>query len=224
MSITNWPKAERPREKLLSRGAAALSDAELLAILITTGAQGKTAIDLSLELLSKFNGIAGILTTPKNQLQTVRGLGDAKYASLQAIKELSRRSMLDTLQQQGSLICPNATRDYLCTVLAHEQREVFWALFLNNQHQIIASEALAYGTIDCASIYPREVLKACLNHNAAAVIFAHNHPSGSLEASEADKSITYTLKKALATIDIRVLDHFIIGNNKSSSMVEMGLL
>ncbi|MBT8148521.1 MAG: DNA repair protein RadC, partial [Gammaproteobacteria bacterium] len=157
-------------------------------------------------------------------ITAMHGLGDAKFEMLQAIQEIYRRSMLESLQRSSALTSPDKTRSYLKQVLGHQQREIFWALFLDSQHQVIASEALAQGTIDSASIYPREVLKASLAHNAAALIFAHNHPSGSITPSEADKAITRRLQQALATVDIRVLDHIIVGGNRAVSMAELGLI
>ena len=224
MSIATWPTTERPREKLIARGPHSLSDAELLAIFLRTGSRERSAIEIARALLDQFGGLSALLNAPRVEFVALHGLGDAKYAMLQAIQEISRRSMLEALQRSSALTSPDQTRAYLKNILGHQQREIFWALFLDSQHQVIASEALAHGTIDSASIYPREVLKASLSHNAAALIFAHNHPSGSLIPSEADKSITRRLQQALATVDIRVLDHIIVGGNRTVSMAELGLL
>ena len=224
MSINNWPTTERPRERLLTQGPAALSNTELLAILLGSGTRGRTVIDLSRHLLTQFGGLAGLLSTDHKQLLAVKGLGQAKVASIAAILELAKRMMRENLRECTALTSSNAAKDYLCAELGNAKQEVFWALFLNTQHQIIASEALATGTLDSASIYPREILKACLHHNAAAVIFAHNHPSGLLTASEADKAITQRLQRALELVDIRVLDHIIVAGNQTLSMAETGLL
>ena len=224
MTISQWPKTERPREKLLLRGAAALSDAELLAVFLHTGTRGKSALDLARELLQGCGDISSLFACDRAGFNRFAGLGDAKFALLHAMLELSRRSLHETLQREDALTSPDATRRYLVATLSREQREVFWCLFLDAQHRVIASEALFYGTIDGASVYPREVARACLKHNAAAVIFAHNHPSGVAEPSQADRRITARLRDALALLDIRTLDHFIVAANRAVSMAEMGLL
>ncbi|MDG1938774.1 MAG: DNA repair protein RadC [Pseudomonadales bacterium] len=224
MTIIDWPLAERPREKLLSKCAIALSDAELLAVFLRTGIRGKTAVDLGRELIEQFAGIKGLLNASRREFTATRGMGDAKYAALQAVFELSRRAMMEPLQRDGALTSPEDTQAYLLHLLGHEHREVFWCLFLDNQHRVIASEALFYGTIDQANVYPREVIKACLQHNAAAVIFAHNHPSGAAEPSQADKKITQRLAKALALIDIRMLDHIIVAGSSTVSMAKLGMI
>lgn len=224
MTIIDWPMAERPREKLLNKGAIALSDAELLAVFLRTGIRGKTAVDLGRELIEQFAGIKGLLNASRHEFTATLGMGDAKYASLQAVFELSRRAMMESLQRDSALTSPKETQNYLLHLLGNEQREVFWCLFLDNQHRIIASEALFYGTIDQANVYPREVIKACLRHNAAAVIFAHNHPSGSTEPSQADKKMTHRLHEALALVDIRMLDHIIVAGSSTVSMAELGMI
>ncbi len=224
MTIMNWPAAERPREKLLSKGAHHLSDAELLALFLRTGTKGKTAVDQGRELLSHFNGLSGVLKASLADIASIKGIGNAKYALLQAALELSRRAMLEPLESQSALTNPQSTRRYLHALLSHEDKEVFWCLFLDNQHRVLASEALFKGTIDCANVYPREVMKACLAHNAAAVIFAHNHPSGVARPSQADSRLTRRLRDALALIDIRTLDHIIVAGNSTVSMSELGLL
>lgn len=224
MSISNWPTTERPREKLLGKGAASLSDAELLAIFLRTGTNGKSAVDLGRDLLTHFGSISKLLASDQSSFTCLLGMGNAKYATLQAIRELSQRMLLEDIQRGQALTSPNASKQYLQSVLAHRQQEVFWALLLDNQHHILASQALAYGTLDSANIYPREVVKTCLVKNAAAVIFAHNHPSGSLTPSEADKAITRRLQGALQTVDIRLLDHIIVGDNRCVSMAELGLI
>ena len=224
MTIIDWPITERPREKLLNKGATALSDAELLAVFLRTGIRGKTAVDLGRELIDQFGGIKGLLNATRSEFTATAGMGDAKYAALQAVFELSRRAMMESIQRDPALTSPRDTQNYLLHLLASEQREVFWCLFLDNQHRVIASEALFYGTIDQASVYPREVIKACLRHNAAAVIFAHNHPSGATEPSQADKKMTHHLGEALALIDIRMLDHIIVAGTSTVSMAELGMI
>ena len=212
MSIQDWPEGDRPREKLLAQGVAVLSDAELLAIFLRTGIKGKTAVDLARDLLTEFGSLRALLQADCENFTRAKGLGTAKYAQLQAVLEMARRHTFEELDRGDVLISPEATRAYLSQQLRHYQHEVFACLFLDNQHHILEFEELFRGTIDSASVYPREVVKKALAHNAAAVIFAHNHPSGISEPSQADKLITDKLKQALALIDIRVLDHFIIGD------------
>ncbi len=224
MSITDWPEQERPREKLLQRGSAALSDAELLAIFLRTGTRGKTAVDLARELLADFGSLKALLAADCQRFCQSLGLGTAKYAQLQAVLEMARRHFVETLQQDDVLTSPEATRAYLSAQLRGYSYEVFACLFLDNKHRIIKLEELFRGTIDGASVYPREVAKRALHHNAAAVIFAHNHPSGIAEPSQADRLITDKLKQALNLFDIRVLDHFIIGDGVPFSFAEHGLL
>ncbi len=224
MSITDWPEQERPREKLLQRGSAALSDAELLAIFLRTGTRGKTAVDLARELLADFGSLKALLAADCQRFCQSLGLGTAKYAQLQAVLEMARRHFVEILQQDDVLTSPEATRAYLSAQLRGYSYEVFACLFLDNKHRIIKLEELFRGTIDGASVYPREVAKRALHHNAAAVIFAHNHPSGIAEPSQADRLITDKLKQALNLFDIRVLDHFIIGDGVPFSFAEHGLL
>lgn len=224
MSITDWPEQERPREKLLQRGSAALSDAELLAIFLRTGTRGKTAVDLARELLADFGSLKALLAADCQRFCQSLGLGTAKYAQLQAVLEMARRHFVEVLQQQDVLTSPEATRAYLSAQLRGYPYEVFACVFLDNKHQIIELEELFRGTIDGASVYPREVAKRALHHNAAAVIFAHNHPSGVSEPSQADRQITDKLKLALKLFEIRVLDHFIIGDGEPFSFAEHGLL
>ena len=224
MPITDWPVNERPREKLLLRGANALSDAELLAIFLRTGVPGKTAVDLARELLSSFGSLRALLNADRKQFCKGLGLGDAKYVQLQAVLEMGRRHLRETLAQGDALSKPDDTRDYLTARLRSYPHEVFACLFLDNRHRVISFDELFHGTLDGASVHPREVVKRALSHNAAAVIFAHNHPSGVAEPSEADKIITQRLKDALALVDIRVLDHFIIGEGRAVSFAERGLL
>ncbi len=224
MSITDWPEQERPREKLLQRGSAALTDAELLAIFLRTGTRGKTAVDLARELLADFGSLKALLAADCQRFCQSLGLGTAKYAQLQAVLEMARRHFIEILQQDDVLTSPEATRAYLSAQLRGYSYEVFACLFLDNKHRIIELEELFRGTIDGASVYPREVAKRALHHNAAAVIFAHNHPSGIAEPSQADRLITDKLKQALGLFDIRVLDHFIIGDGVPFSFAEHGLI
>lgn len=224
MAIKDWPADERPREKLLQRGAAALTDAELLAIFLRTGVRGKSAVDLARELLTEFGSLRALLDSNQNRFCQSNGLGDAKYAQLQAVLEMARRHFNEILQRGDALTSPDITRAFLSARLRGYSHEVFACLFLDNQHRVIKLEELFQGTIDSASVYPREVAKRVLHHNAAAVIFAHNHPSGISEPSAADRHITEKLKQALALFDIRVLDHFIIGDGPPYSFAEHGLL
>lgn len=213
MAITDWPEGERPREKLLARGAGVLSDAELLAIFLRTGVKGKSAVALAQELLKKFDGLRPLLRAGREEFCEAKGLGDAKYAQLQAVLEMARRHLVENLKERSALKDPAAVREYLIAELRERDHEVFAALFLDNQHRTLAFEELARGTLDGASVYPREVVKAALKHGAAAVIFAHNHPSGVAEPSAADRVLTERLKAALALVDIRVLDHFVVGED-----------
>lgn len=224
MAIKDWPAEERPREKLLQRGANALTDAELLAIFLRTGTQGKSAVDLARELLSQFGSLQALLDADVQQFCLGNGLGTAKYTQLQAVLEMARRHFQEILQRGSVLSSPDVTRAYLSAQLRGYSYEVFACLFLDNQHRVIVLEEMFRGTLDSASVYPREIAKQALHHNAAAVIFAHNHPSGISEPSVADKNITHTLKQALALFDIRVLDHFIIGDGSPFSFAEHGLL
>lgn len=224
MAIKDWPAEERPREKLLQRGANALTDAELLAIFLRTGTHGKSAVDLARELLLDFGSLQALLDADINRFCLANGLGTAKYAQLQAVLEMARRHFKEILQRGSVLTSPEVTRAYLSAQLRGYSYEVFACLFLDNQHRVIQLAELFRGTLDSASVYPREVAKQALHHNAAAIIFAHNHPSGIAEPSPADKAITDKLKQALALFDIRVLDHFIIGDGQPYSFAEHGLL
>lgn len=224
MAITDWPAAERPREKLIQLGPAALSDAELLAIFLRTGVSGKTAVDLARDLLQEYGGLHALLQADRKRFCQSNGLGTAKYAQLQATLEMGKRHLRETLQKGSALSSPQHTRNYLKSELYRFQHEVFSCLFLDNRHRILAFEHLFHGTIDSASVHPREVVKRALAHNAAAIILAHNHPSGVAEASQADISITRRLRDALALVDIRLLDHFIIGDNEPTSLAEQGMI
>jgi DNA repair protein RadC len=224
MAIKDWEEAERPREKLLQRGAETLSDAELLAIFLRTGTPGKSAVDLARDLLADFGSLKALLNADQARFCQANGLGSAKYAQLQAVMEMAKRHFKEVLQRGNALTSPDITRAYLSAQLRGYSYEVFACLFLDNQHRVIEFEELFRGTIDSASVYPREVAKRALHHNAAAVIFSHNHPSGICEPSTSDKHITDKLKQALNLFDIRVLDHFIVGDGSPYSFAEHGLL
>jgi DNA repair protein RadC len=224
MSITHWPLGERPREKLLARGPQSLSDAELLAIFLRTGVRGASAVDLARTCLARFGSLRALLRADLREFCAQRGLGAAKFAQLQAGLEMARRHLAEELERSDALQNPRAARDYLVSKLRDLEHEVFAALLLDTQHKVIAFEELARGTIDGASVYPREVVKAALRHNAAAVIFAHNHPSGVAEPSTADRVLTEKLRAALGQVDIRVLDHFVVGNGAPTSFAERGWL
>ncbi len=224
MAITDWPASERPREKLLAQGVETLSDAELLAIFLRVGVTGKSAVDLARDLLTGFGSLNGIFAASLNELTQVNGIGSSKYAQLQAIFEMSRRALNEQMQVKDVLSSPKQVRDYLCLKLGGLTREVFMVLFLDAQNRIITSEEMFTGTLTQTSVYPREVVKRALHHNAASVIFAHNHPSGIAKQSQADELLTTELKNALKLVDVRVLDHFVIAGNTTLSFVELGLL
>ena len=222
MAITDWPLQERPRERLLALGPAALADAELLAILLRTGAKGKSAVDLARELLGRYGSVSAILEA--GAVEKAPGLGDAKLAQLKAALELARRALREEIATRDALTSPRAVRDYLRLALGGREQEVFAVLLLDAQHRVIATEELFRGTLTQTSVYPREVVKCALRHNAAAVIFAHNHPSGVAEPSHADEILTRSLKSALALVDIQVLDHFIVAGTRTMSFAERGLI
>jgi DNA repair protein RadC len=224
MTIKSWSAAERPREKLLEKGPQALSDAELVAILWRTGIPGKTAVDLARELLVKFGGLRKLLEADQQEVCQVAGIGLAKYAIVQAALEISRRYLYSNLGERKELTRTIDTKYYLSAKLRHKQQEIFACVFLDNRHRVVGYEELFFGTINQSNVYPREVIKRALYHNAAAVILAHNHPSGIADPSSSDKYITVDLKKALALIDVRVLDHIIVGDDVVFSMLEAGLL
>ncbi len=224
MAITDWPADERPREKLLADGAKALSDAELIAIFLRVGVTGKSAVDLARDLLNRFGSLNGIFSASLSEISQVHGMGESKYCQLQAIFEMSRRALNEEMQVKDVLSSPTQVRQYLSLALGALSREVFMVLFLDAKNCVIADEVLFEGTLMQTSVYPREVIKRVLHHNAAAVIFAHNHPSGNTEPSQADKTLTQTLKEALAMIDVKVLDHFIVAGNQSMSFSERGLM
>ena len=224
MAITDWPAAERPREKLIELGAEALSDSELLAIFLRVGVTGKSAVDLARDLLTQFGSLNGIFAATEYELSQVHGIGTSKYVQLQAIFEMSRRALNEQLQQRDVFKSPQQVRDYLVLKLGSLTREVFLVLFLDTQNHLIATEEMFAGTLTQTSVYPREVVKRALHHNAASVIFAHNHPSGITQQSQADELLTKQLKQALALVDVRVLDHFIVAGNNTLSFLERGLL
>ena len=224
MLLKDLPQEARPREKLLSRGAAALSDAELLALLLRSGIQGKNVLQLAQELVDCFGGVAGLLHTPAEALKTVKGLGPAKRAELVAVLELARRALAQQLTQKPLFNTPQAVRDYLQLQLGGLHHEVFAVLFLDSQHRLIALEEMFRGTLTQTSVYPREVVKQALTLNASSVVLAHNHPSGTAQPSRADEALTHTLKAALALVDVRVLDHFVVTASQAVSMAELGLV
>ncbi|MFM2486988.1 RadC family protein [Celerinatantimonas yamalensis] len=222
MTILSWPASERPREKLLAQGAKALSDAELLAIFLRTGCQGMDAVALARHLLSDFGSLRALLSASQDSFCTHHGVGLAKYSQLQAALEMSRRYLHDRLQRGDSLNNPQLAFDYLQSELSHFNREVFALLLLDNQHRVLQFAPIFYGTIDAASVYPRVVVQQVLEHNAAAVILAHNHPSGIAEPSHADRMITDKLVQALTLIDVRVLDHIVVGCGQIVSFAQRG--
>jgi DNA repair protein RadC len=224
MAISDWPEDDRPREKLLAKGPDSLSDAELLAIFLRTGTRGRSAVDLARTLLSKFNSLAGLIGASREAFCTVPGLGSAKYAQLQAATELTRRALAAEMKSGINLSSPTTVRDFLRLSIQNRQVEVFVGLFLDAQNRVIAVEELFSGTLTQTSVFPREVVRKALHHNAAGVIFAHNHPSGVAEPSHADETLTQALKEALALIDVRVLDHFVVGRGATLSFAERGLL
>jgi DNA repair protein RadC len=221
MAISDWHPDARPRERLLARGAKALTDAELVAILLRTGIRNKTAVDLAGELLERFGGVARMLEA---DLRGIKGLGPAKSAQFAAALELARRSLAEEMKSRSALTSPGAVRDYLRLSLGPREHEVFVCVWLDAQHRVISCEEPFRGSLTQTSVYPREIVKAALAANAAAVIFAHNHPSGAAQPSQADELLTRNLKEALALVDVRVLDHFIVAGNQAISFAERGLL
>ncbi len=223
MAISDWPLAERPRERLLAEGAKVLSDAELLAVLLRTGLPGKSAVELGRELVHEFKGVSGVLEAGA-RLGAIKGLGPAKAAQFAAAIELVRRALQEELKRTAALTSPGAVRDYLRLAIGGRPHEVFVCIWLDAQHRVIKFEEPFQGTLTQTSVYPREIVKAALACNAAAVIFAHNHPSGVAQPSQADELLTANLKEALALIEVKVLDHFIIAGNQAISFAERGLL
>jgi DNA repair protein RadC len=224
MRMTDWPADERPRERLLKHGAAALSSAELLAIFLRTGVPGKSAVDLGREVVARFGGLHRLFAATLDEIAAIDGLGLAKYAQLKAVIEMTRRALAEDIAERDALTSPQAVRDFLQWTLGGREHEVFIALFLDAQNRLLASEELFRGTLTQTSVYPREVVKTALRHNAAGVIFAHNHPSGVAEPSRADELLTQTLKQALSLVEIKTLDHFIVAGTRTVSFAERGLL
>jgi DNA repair protein RadC len=223
MAITDWPSEERPREKLLLKGASSLSDSELLAIFLRTGIRGVSAVDLARQLLTNFGSLRALLTASKTEFCANKGLGDAKYVQLQAVLEMANRHLSEGLKRNDCLTSPAQTIDYLRSQLRDREQEVFACVMFDNRNRVIVFREMFHGTIDGASVYPREVVKQALADNAASVIFAHNHPSGIAEPSQSDIQITERLKQALALVDIRVLDHVIVGDD-TTCFSERGLI
>jgi len=225
MPLKDLPPDARPREKLLARGPGALSDAELLALLLRTGLAGKGVLQLAQELLDSFGGMAGLLHASADDLKRIKGLGGpAKRAELVAVLELARRALAEQLRERAALDTPQAVKDYLQLQLGSKKHECFAVLFLDNQHKLLALEELFRGTLAQTSVYPREVVLRALHHHAAAVVLAHNHPSGTVQPSRADEALTQALKAALALVDVRVLDHVIVAPGLALSMAEKGLI
>ncbi|QDC43395.1 RadC family protein [Methylophilus medardicus] len=224
MAITDWPEQERPREKLLRAGAARLSDAELLAIFLRVGIAGKTAVDLARDLMRQFKSLNGVFAADLQEMTAVPGMGVSKYCQLQAVLEMSKRALGETLQQSDSFRSPNQVKDYLQLQLSQRQREVFGIMFLDAQNRLIAFETLFEGSLMQTSVYPREVVKRALDLNAAALILSHNHPGGNALPSAADEQLTQCLKEALNLVDIRVLDHIIVAKQETFSFSEQGLI
>ena len=224
MAITDWPEGERPREKLLARGAAALSDAELLAIFLRMGVTGKSAVDLARDLVRHFGSLTRLFNAGQAEFRAFPGMGPAKYAQLQAVLEMARRALGEDMKQGDALNSPRAVRDYLRLLLGGRNHEVFMVLFLDAQNRVLASEELFHGTLTQTSVYPRQILVRALHHNAAGVILAHNHPSGVAEPSQADRWLTDQLKTALGLVDVKVIDHFIVAGSEGFSFCERGWL
>lgn len=222
MRITDWPAAERPREKLLARGPASLSDAELLAIFLRSGVRRRTALDLARALLARFGDLRVLLDADRAEVCRLPGLGESKYAALQAALELGRRYLESRMRRGGPLASPADTRRFLAARLRPHAHEVFACLFMDNRHRVIAFEELFRGTVNGASVHPREIAKRALHHNAAALIVAHNHPSGVAEPSAADRALTGRIRDAMALLDVRLLDHFVVGDGEVVSFAERG--
>jgi DNA repair protein RadC len=217
MSIRDWPADDRPREKLMERGAASLTDAELLAIFLRVGVVGKSAVELARELLERFGSISNVVHASRDAFCAVHGMGEAKFVQLQASVEIARRALSDRMREMPLMNSPETVQDFLRLSIAHEQVEVFVALWLDSKHRLIEMQTLCRGTLTHANVYPREVVRSAMSHNAAGVIFAHNHPSGSIEPSRADQQLTTQLRSALALIDVAVIDHCIVGNPRAAS-------
>ncbi len=222
--IKHWPVHERPREKLLHRGPEALSDAELLAIFLRTGVQGKTAVDIGRDLISRFGGLRSLLTASREEVCRERGLGEVKFVMLQAALEIGRRHLAEKLQRGTLLESADDTRRYLQAQLRDRQHEVFCCLFLDTRHRVLAFEEMFQGTLNGTAVYPREIVKRAMYHNAAAVILVHNHPSGIAEPSRQDETLTERLQEALGMLEVQLLDHFVVGDGEVISFSERGLI
>jgi len=224
MSIRNWPKNERPRERLIESGADTLSDGELLAVLIGSGSGGHSAVDMARSLIGEFGSLRAFLCADRGRCLGQRGIGPARYATLQAALELARRHYREPMRLGSVLETVDSVRSFLVSQLRDRPHEMFCCLHLDSRYRLIAFEELFRGSLDMSTVHTREVVRQCLAHNASAVIFAHNHPSGVAEASLADQSVTQRLKKALAGVDVRVLDHVIVGDSVCLSFADRGLL
>lgn len=224
MSIKHWPEGERPREKLLARGASALSDAELLAILLRVGTRGMSAVDLARYLLSELGSLGRLMNASEKELLQYKGMGEASFTQFAVVKEIGRRVLMEELQEQVSFHTPQAVTDFLRLQLGHERVEVALVLLLNKQNQLIKQIELSRGTVAENAVYVREVVKLALDYHASALILAHNHPSGSLQPSQSDMVLTSRLQQALALIDVNLLDHFIVTQKGVYSFLEKGLL
>lgn len=224
LPIKDWPQAERPREKLLAKGPQSLADAELLAIFLRTGLPGRTAVEVARDALLESGGLRSLLNLSPQELCEFKGIGTAKYVQFQAALELGRRFLMEKLEKGDAITSPQVSRDYLTLQLRDKPYESFFVMFLDSKHRVIHYQELFRGTIDSASVPVREVVKEALKHNAAAMIVAHNHPSGVAEPSAADKSLTETLFLALGMVGIKLLDHFVVGDSEVVSFAEMGAL
>jgi DNA repair protein RadC len=224
MSITDWPEDQRPRERLIKLGAAALSDAELLAVFLRVGVKGKSAVELGNDMLGHFGSLQALFSAPMASFSLIHGLGPAKFAQLQAVLELANRALAEQLKENCMLNSPQVVKHYLQLLIGNKSFETFVVLFLDVKNRLIHSEELFRGSLTHASVYPREIVKRALHHNCAAVILAHNHPSGNIEPSSADITLTNELKKSLALVDIKVLDHIVVAGNNAHSFAEHGLI
>jgi DNA repair protein RadC len=222
MAISDWPSEQRPRERLVAQGAGSLSDAELLAVFLRVGVSGKSAVDLGRDMISHFGSLNRLFAAGLAEFSSINGLGPAKYAQLQAVMELARRAIAEEIKSGDALSSPQAVKQYLQLMLSNRAYESFAVLFVDVRNRLIAAEELFRGTLTHTSVYPREVVKSALAHNAASIILAHNHPSGNVDPSAADRNLTQALKQALALVDIRVLDHFIVAGKQVYSFAEHG--
>lgn len=222
MAISDWPTDQRPRERLVAQGAGSLSDAELLAVFLRVGVSGKSAVDLGRDMISRFGSLNRLFAAGLTEFSSINGLGPAKYAQLQAVMELARRAIAEEIKSGDALSSPQAVKQYLQLMLSNRPYESFAVLFVDVRNRLIAAEELFRGTLTHTSVYPREVVKSALAHNAASIILAHNHPSGNVDPSAADRNLTQALKQALSLVDIRVLDHFIVAGKQVYSFAEHG--